>query len=194
MRIDNQNFLPGDKVGEFFDLSDEQLGEMKRLGLNRLREKQNREQSLAKIHKVSETGVVFDLPADPEFATAEAARFVEDLSLAFGADVAAMLQPSISEAYGDSTSPRHVRYNLTRRDDLANVPNASQEIRAMYEGMYNCNTQINQNEDGSYMTDENGNPLRGGGSSSGTFNLTDTKPDAFRPRYHYLWEREMGRR
>lgn len=139
--------------------------------------------------------MVVDLPADPEFAAAEAARFTEDIHQGFGSDVAAMLQKSIEGAYGDSASPRHVRYNLTLRDDLANLPaDAPQETRAMYEGMYDYKLSINCNKDGSYMTDEQGQMLRGGGSSSGSMNLNDTKPDAHRPRYHYLWERAMGRK
>jgi hypothetical protein len=195
VQIDSQSFLPGDQVGEFFGLSDEQLNEMKRLGFERLRERENREQSLAKIHEVSEAGMVFDLPADSEFATTEAARFVEDLSLAFGPDVAAMLHPSVSDAYGDFGFSRHVRYSLTRRDDMGDLPaNAPKELRAMHEAMYDFKIQTNQNEDGSYMEDDKGHFLRGGGSSTGILYLNDPKPESYRPRYHYLWEREMKRR
>lgn len=182
VQIASDTFSPGIKVGEFFDLSGEQLAEMKRLGLARLRERQNREQSLAKIHEISESGIVFDLPADREFAAAEAAQFVEDLSLAFGADVAAMLQPSISDAYGECNAPRHIRYSLTRRHELA------------HGGMCDCTTRINQNEDGSFMTDKQGNFLPNGSSSTGIFDYYDTRPEAYRPRYHDLWERERGRR
>jgi hypothetical protein len=105
-----------------------------------------------------------------------------------------MLQPTITQAYGDCNALRHVRYSLTPRDDLANVPNATEEIRAMYEGMYDFKTQTNQNEDGSYMKDETGNYLPGGGSASGTVNVNDTKPEAHRPRYHNLWVQKMGGR
>jgi len=193
VQIDSQSFMPGDQVGEFFGLSDDQLEEMKRLGFERLRERQNREQSLAMVHEVSDSGIVFELPADSEFSSAQAAEFTEDLRRAFGPDVAAMLEPSINQAYADSAAPRLVRYRLTRRDELANVPNASEEIRAMHAGMHHFSIPVNQNEDGSFMTDEQGMSLRGG-SHMGTVNLNDTKPESFRPRYHFLWEREMSRR
>lgn len=41
--INYGNFLPGEKVAEFFGLSEEQLAEMKRIGFERLQEKQRRE-------------------------------------------------------------------------------------------------------------------------------------------------------
>lgn len=155
--INGENFLPGDKVAEFFDLSGDQLAEMKRLGLERLQEKKNREQSLAKIQEVSESGMVFDLPADPDFSAIKAAQFTEDLRRTFGPDVAAMLQPSIETAYSESVAPRYVRYSLTRRDELANLPaDAPKEVRASYEGMYDYKISTNQNEDGSYMRNEQG--------------------------------------
>ncbi|MEO5714613.1 MAG: hypothetical protein ABIT37_14095 [Luteolibacter sp.] len=193
--INSENFMPGEKMAEFFGLSGEQLAEMKRLGLERLREKQNHEQTLAKIQEVSESGMVLDLPADPAFAAAEAAKFTESISQSFGPDVADMLQTSVKEVYRDFDAPRHVRYNMTRNDSLANLPaNAPQEIRAMQEGLRDFKVSINQDEDGSYMKDPQGMILPNSGSSSGTYNLNDTTPDAYRPRYHDLWEREMGRK
>ncbi len=193
VEIDYGNFLPGKKVAEFFGLSDEQLAEMKKIGIERLQEKQKRELSLTKINEASDFGIVFDVPADPAFAASEATRFTEQIAQRFGPDVAAMLQPSIEAAYGDLTYPRHVRYKLTLSKNQAPA-NASEETRAMYEGLYDYTLSTNQNEDGSYMTDAQGLMVRGGGSSTGTFNLNDTKPEAHRPRYHYLWEREMRRK
>ena len=159
--INSENFLPGDKVAEFFGLSEDELAKMKQLGLERLQEKQRRELSLAKVSEVSGSGMVVDLPDDPEFAATEAARFTEDIHQNFGPDVAAMLQKSIEGVYGDLDSPRHVRYSLTRRDDLANLPiNAPQEIRAIYGEMYDYKLSINCNEDGSFMANEQECPER----------------------------------
>ena len=64
----------------------------------------------------------------------------------------------------------------------------------MHEEMYDYKLSINCNEDGSFMANEQGNVQRSGSSSAGTLSLSDTKPDAHRPRYHYLWERAMGRK
>lgn len=112
-----------------------------------------------------------------------------------GGKVAAMLQKSIEGAYGDLDSTRHVRYSLTRRDDMADgTSSMSQETRAMLEGMHDFKLSINQNEDGTYMSNAQGGFLTGASSSAGTLNINDTKQGAFRPRYHYLWERAMGRK
>ncbi len=194
VRINNENFLPDRNVAEFFGLSEEQVAEMKLIGLERLRKRQDREHGRAIVQEVSETGIVFDLPPDPEFAAAEAAAFVEDLSRAFGPEVAAMLQPSVEQAYQDSKFPSHVRYVLTPRPLPEAAENASEEIREMLKGQYEYTISSNQNEDGSYMTDKRGNSMGNGWSSGGGFNLRETSPETARPRFHYMWERTMGRK
>ncbi len=93
--INSENFSPDNKVAEFFGLSEDQIEEMKRIGQEHLQKLRDRQTSLAKVQEVSETGIVFDLPADPEFAKMEVAGFIGDLGRAFGTDVAAMLQPSV---------------------------------------------------------------------------------------------------
>jgi hypothetical protein len=90
--------------------------------------------------------------------------------------------------------PSHVRYSLTRREDPATIEKHPEEIRAMHEVMYDFQVKVNQNEDGSYMTDDQGMMLRNGGGASGSLNRNDTSSEAYRPRYPYIWERETGRK
>ena len=53
---------------------------------------------------------------------------------------------------------------------------------------------MNCKVDGSPIRNEQENLLGSSSSSAGTLSLNDTKPEAHRPRYHYLWERAMGRK
>lgn len=66
--------------------------------------------------------------------------------------------------------------------------------RVMREGRYRYVIGINQNDDGSYMRDKQGQTLPGASNSSGSVDLNDTHPEAWRPRFHDIWERKMGHR
>ncbi|MCW1925073.1 hypothetical protein OKA05_21105 [Luteolibacter arcticus] len=184
---------PGEQVKEFFDLSDEEFEAMKEMGRERLRKREDHEQSLAKIREASEDRMIFDVPADPGFAEAQRAEFGEEVRKVFGRDVAAALQLSIDQAYREFEFPRHVNYSLKWRENTV-ADNAPPEIRAMLEGMHDFKIGVNTNEDGSYMTDAQGMILQGASSSSGSLNVNDTKEGRFVPRYHYLWERGNGDR
>jgi len=115
--INGDSLLPGDKVKEFLDLTDDQLETMKQMGRQRLRAKQEHEQSITNIVKASESELVFDIPGDPVFAKEEKEAFTEAIRKEFGPDVAAVLQESIKNAYREFDFPRHVRYTLSPRPD-----------------------------------------------------------------------------
>jgi hypothetical protein len=192
--INGDSLMPGEKVKEFLDLTDEQFETMKQIGRQRLQAMQEHEQSITNnIVKVSEQEMVFDILADPAFAEREKDAFTEEIRKEFGPDVAAVLQSSIKEAYREFAFPRHVRYTLSPRPDP--VPDSAKgEIRQMLEGLRDFKIGVNQNEDGTYMTDEQGMILPGSSGSSGTVSLHDPKPDAWRPRYHYLWQQANGQK
>jgi hypothetical protein len=190
--INGESLMPGDKVKEFLDLTDDQLETMKQMGRQRLQAKQEHEQSITNIVKASESELVFDIPGDPAFAKQEKEAFTEAIRKEFGPDVAAVLQESIKDAYREFEFPRHVSYSLSPRPDP--VPDdAHGDIRELLGGLRDFKVSVNQDEDGNYMTDENGMILPGSRSSTGTVSLHDTT-NGWRPRYHYLWEQQNRRK
>jgi hypothetical protein len=188
--INGDTLMPDEKVKEFLDLTDEQLETMKQMGRERLQAKEQHEESITKVLKSSDNEIVFDVPGDPAFAAEEKETYIEEIRKEFGPDVAAVLQTSIGYAYREFDFPRHVRYTLTPHADR--IPeDAPPEIRQMMESQRDFKLSVNQNEDGTYMTGDQGMVLPGAQSSGGSIQLHNPKPDAWAPRYHYLWEREQ---
>ncbi|MEK7951767.1 hypothetical protein [Luteolibacter soli] len=183
--INGDTLMPEEKVKEFLDLTDDQFETLKQIGRDQLQQRQQHEQATLKMVKSTADEIVFDLPADPAFAARQKESYIEALRKELGPDVAAVLQSSAGAACDGFLHPRHVRYTLTPRKD--SIPeNMPPQLRRTFEAMYNFTTSVNQNEDGTYMTDERGVTLLGGQSSSGSISLYDPKPDAWQPHFHYL--------
>lgn len=181
--IKSSSFMPGDKVADFFSLNESQLDELKRIGGDRLQKRREREFERASISQISEGGMVAEIPADPEFARSEIEGFIEDLRRNFSPDLAAILRPSIENAYSDLAKGRHVEYTLNLRPIPEHAANSTPETQARYEGIYDFTLKVDHYGAG-------GN--KEGGTTSGS--RLDTKkigPDLSGPRYHDLWQRAL---
>jgi len=175
--IDALSLQPGQKVKEFLDLTDEQLETMAQMGRDRLRAKQEHEETMATIQKATDQEFIFDVGADPAFAAREKEAFIEDLRKEFGPDIAAVLQTSIGQAYIDFEHPRHVRITATPDSDDPTMTYVA--------------VGVNQNEDGTFMKDERGMTLPNAHGLQG--NIHRDKPDSTFSRYYYLWQQQKER-
>jgi hypothetical protein len=175
--IDAFSLEPGQKVKEFLNLTDEQIQAMTQMGRDRLRAKQEHEETMATIQKSTDREFIFDVAADPAFAAREKEAYREDISKAFGSDVAAVLQHSIDHAYIDFEHPRHV--SITATPDKGD-PN-----------MTYVTVGVNRNEDGSFMKDELGRTLPNAHGLEGA--IYRDKPDATFSRYYSLWQEKKQR-
>ncbi|MEK7951768.1 hypothetical protein [Luteolibacter soli] len=189
--INGDSLMPDNKVKEFLDLTDDQLETMKQIGRDQLQAEQEHERSITKVLKVSEGEFICEIPADPDFQATQTAALTEKIRKEFGPDVAAVLQTSIAQAYAEYQAPRHVQLTLARDPRYAAVEgNLAPDARAMIEGIRNVTVSVNQNDNGTFMTDERGVTLPGIQGLKGTTNIN--QPDPFFARYYYLWQQEQN--
>lgn len=183
--IDTTYFMPGPNVAEAFSLNESQMEELKRVGEDRLRRKQEREFQIAVVTEVSESLLVADIPADPAFAEAEVAGFMDDLRRICPPDLVEILRSDIEEAYRDHPQARHIRYTL-RPDNR--ITSSGYEPGSTFIGQSTYRYEINVNRLGEEGQGD------GAWSSRGTFTPGMHGSEFNTPRYHDLWQRARGKR